>query len=131
VILDVAGDQASKLAAARQKDADLARKEAELTAGGALPPSKRDARGEVFTLGGDAFGSGKATLTASAKSSLQALGAYIAAAPTGRDPHRGAYRRAGRSRREPAALAAPGHRGSRCAGGRGRSAIANAGHRDG
>ena len=84
VILDVAGDQAARLTAARQREADLARQEAELTAGGALPPSKRDGRGEVFTLAGDAFGPGQASLTANAKASVAALGAYIAAAPTGR-----------------------------------------------
>lgn len=79
VILDVASDQAAKLASAREREAALARQEAELTAGGSLPPSKRDARGEVFTLGGDAFASGKATLTSSAKASLAALAAYLQA----------------------------------------------------
>ena len=54
----VAGAQAAKLSAAREREAKLAREEAELLAGGKLPPSKRDARGEVFTLGGDAFASG-------------------------------------------------------------------------
>jgi len=84
VILDVAGDQAARLAAAREKDAALARKEAELSAGGTLPPSRRDARGEVFTLGGDAFASGQATLTAPAAASLRALAAYLQAGPAPR-----------------------------------------------
>ena len=84
VILDVTGDQASKLAAAREKEAALARQEAELTAGASLPPSKRDARGEVFTLPGDAFASGGATLTGSAKTSLKALAAYLKAGPVPR-----------------------------------------------
>jgi outer membrane protein OmpA-like peptidoglycan-associated protein len=85
IVLDVAGDQAAKLAAAKARDAELARKVAELTgAVGDLPASKRTAAGEVFTLGGDAFASGKASLTSSATGSLQALAAYIAAAPTGR-----------------------------------------------
>ena len=81
VILDVAGDQAAKLAAAREKEAALARQEAALMAGGALPASKRDARGEVFTLDGDAFAPGQATLTASAAASVQALAAYLQAGP--------------------------------------------------
>jgi outer membrane protein OmpA-like peptidoglycan-associated protein len=81
VILDVAGDQAARLSAAREKEAALARKEAELSAGGSLPPSRRDARGEVFTLAGDAFTSGRATLTSSAAASLRVLGAYLQAGP--------------------------------------------------
>ena len=82
VILDVAGDQAAKLAAAREKEAALARQEAELTAGGKLPPSRRDRRGEVFTLGGDAFAPGRATLTATAAASLRGLAAYLQAGPS-------------------------------------------------
>ena len=84
IIMDVAGDQAAKLAAARQKEAALARQEAELTSGGALPPATRDARGEVFTLGGDAFGAGSATLTSGAAASLRALAGYLQAAPSAR-----------------------------------------------
>jgi outer membrane protein OmpA-like peptidoglycan-associated protein len=81
VILDVAGDQAARLTAAREKEAALARKEAELTAGGSLPPSRRDARGEIFTLSGDAFASGRATLTSSASAGLRALAAFLQAGP--------------------------------------------------
>jgi outer membrane protein OmpA-like peptidoglycan-associated protein len=81
VILDVAGDQAARLSAAREKEAALARKEAELSAGGSLPPSRRDARGDVFTLAGDAFASGRATLTSSASASLRVLGASLQAGP--------------------------------------------------
>ena len=81
VILDVAGDQAAKLTAAREKEAALARQEAALMAGGTLPASRRDARGEVFTLAGDAFASGQATLTSSAAASVQALAAYLQAGP--------------------------------------------------
>ena len=81
VILDVAGDQTARLAAAREKEAALARQEAALLAGGTLPASKRDARGEVFTLAGDAFASGQATLTGSAGASVQALAAYLQAGP--------------------------------------------------
>ena len=81
VIQEVAGDQAAKLAAAREKEAALAREEAELMAGGKLPPSRRDAGGEVFTLSGDAFPSGKATLTPAAAASVKALAAYLQAGP--------------------------------------------------
>lgn len=81
VILDVAGDQAAKLAAAREKEAALARREAELSAGGSLPPARRDARGEVFTLAGEAFASGRATLTSAASASVRALAAYLRAGP--------------------------------------------------
>ena len=84
VILDVAGDEAAKLAAAREKEAALARQEAELVAGGAVPPSKRDSRGEVFMLAGDAFASGQATLTPAAAASVQALAAYLQAGPVPR-----------------------------------------------
>ena len=71
------------MAAARAKEAALARQEAELVAGGTLPPSRRDARGEVFTLAGDAFASGQAQLTAGAAASIKALGLYLAAVPGG------------------------------------------------
>ncbi|WP_442512462.1 OmpA family protein, partial [Novilysobacter longmucuonensis] len=52
-------------------------------AGGTLPPSTRESRGEVFTLGGDAFGSGQATLTGAAADSVKTLAAYLQAAPDG------------------------------------------------
>jgi len=77
----VAGAQAAKLNAAREREAKLAREEAELMAGGKLPPAKRDARGEVFTLNGDAFVSGKATLIPSAAASVRTLAAYLKAGP--------------------------------------------------
>jgi len=77
VISNVAGDQQAKLAAARQKDAALARQEAELTSGAKLPPVKIDSRGEVYTLGGTAFASGRATLSADAAASLRGLAAYL------------------------------------------------------
>jgi outer membrane protein OmpA-like peptidoglycan-associated protein len=76
-------DQGAKVAAAREKEAALARQEAELVAGAKLPPSRRDARGEVFTLAGDAFASGQAQLTAGATASIKALGIYLAAVPGG------------------------------------------------
>ena len=75
--------QQDKLDAAREKEAALARKEAELVAGAKLPPLRRDARGEVFTLAGDAFASGQARLTGPASASIKALGIYLAALPGG------------------------------------------------
>lgn len=72
-------DQSAKVAAAREKEAALARQEAELVAGAKLPPSRRDARGEVFTLAGDAFASGQAQLTRGAAGSIRALGTYLSA----------------------------------------------------
>ena len=75
--------QQDKLDAAREKEAALARKEAELVAGAKLPPLRRDARGEVFTLAGDAFASGQARLTGPAAASIKALGIYLAALPGG------------------------------------------------
>lgn len=78
----VAGDQTARLSAARDKEAALARQEAELIAGGTLPPSRRDARGEVFSLAGDAFASGQASLTSAAASSVKALATYLQAGPS-------------------------------------------------
>lgn len=77
----VAGAQTVKLGAAREREAALARQEAELIAGGKLPPSRRDARGEVFSLAGDAFASGQAALTGTAAASVKALAAYLQAGP--------------------------------------------------
>lgn len=73
--------QARKLAAARAREAELARQEAELAAAIAAdditdaspPPLSREGGREVYTLGGDAFGSGSASLTAPAQASLRAL----------------------------------------------------------
>lgn len=81
VLDDVAGSQAARLNAAREKQAALAREEAELVAGAKLPASKRDSRGEVFILAGDAFASGQSTLTGGASASLRALAAYVKATP--------------------------------------------------
>ncbi len=76
-------DQDARVAAARAKEAALARQEAELVAGAALPPSRKQADGEVFTLAGDAFGSGQAQLTADAAASVRALGLYLKAIGAG------------------------------------------------
>ncbi len=79
-VLDTAQvNQDVRVAAAREKEAALARQEAELVAGATLPPSRREARGNVFTLAGDAFASGQALLTAGAAASVRALGTYLAA----------------------------------------------------
>ena len=75
--------QAAKLRAAREREAKLAREEAELMAGGKLPPSRWDNRGEVFTLSGDAFTAGKASLTDRGASSLRTLAAYLQAGSGG------------------------------------------------
>ncbi|MEL6098687.1 hypothetical protein AAGG42_22645, partial [Stenotrophomonas maltophilia] len=50
----------------------LAREVAELVYWQKLPGSKLDARGEVFTLGGDAFGAGAASLSGGAKTQAKA-----------------------------------------------------------
>ena len=74
--------QARKLAEARGREAELARKEAELAAAvvaggdpvvGALPPMRRNGARTIYTLDGSSFGSGRATLTPAAKASLQRL----------------------------------------------------------
>ena len=84
-VLDTAQiDQGARVAAAREKEAALARKEAELVAGARLPPSRKGEQGgEVFTLAGDAFGSGQAQLTVRAAASVQALGIYLKALGAG------------------------------------------------
>ncbi|MEO6155410.1 MAG: OmpA family protein, partial [Thermomonas sp.] len=83
-VLDTAQiDQRARVAAAREKEAGLARQEAELVAGAKLPPSRQGEQGEVFTLAGDAFASGQAQLTASASASVRALGVYLKAINAG------------------------------------------------
>jgi outer membrane protein OmpA-like peptidoglycan-associated protein len=82
-IAGVSDVQAAKLKAAREREAKLAREEAELMAGGKLPPSRWDNRGEVFTLGSDAFATGKATLTERGSASVRTLAAYLQAGSAG------------------------------------------------
>ena len=77
----IEGAQEAKLEAARGREAALARKEAELVAGAPLPVSKMEARGEVFTLAGDAFASGSSTLTTTASRTVAGLAAYVDAQP--------------------------------------------------
>jgi len=80
----VAGQQANRLSAARQRELKLAREEAELVSGAKLPASKFESRGEVFTLGADAFAAGSAKLSAAGTSSASALAAYLQANPKAR-----------------------------------------------
>lgn len=77
----VTDTQTAKLQAARDKQAALAREEAELVAGAKLPPSRREGDREVFTLAGDAFGSGQAALTKAAAGQVRAMAAYLDAMP--------------------------------------------------
>lgn len=88
VALEAAGAetaQAHKLAQARAREAELARKEAELAAAvaadeipDAAPPPVRSVGGKpVYTLAGNAFGSGSANLTAQAQASLRALASQL------------------------------------------------------
>jgi len=78
--------QARKLADARAREVELARKEAELASalasenvsdGDALPPMVRRGASTVYTLAGNSFASGSATLTASALSSVSKLAAIL------------------------------------------------------
>lgn len=77
--------QARKLAAAREREAELARREAELAAEIAAdeivdavpPPRRRDGARDIYTLDGSAFASGSATLTAPAQASLRELAAVL------------------------------------------------------
>ena len=81
MLTSVAGQQTAKLSAARQKEARLARQEAELMSGAKLPASKFETRGEVFTLGAAAFNPGQATLSVAGASHVTALAAYLQANP--------------------------------------------------
>lgn len=84
--------QARKLADARGREAELARKEAELAAAvgsdaapiGALPPMRRSGSRSIYTLDGSSFASGSPTLTPGARASLQRLAKAL--------PARGAVR---------------------------------------
>ena len=77
--------QVRKLAEARAREAALARKEAELAAAVAAdditdavpPPARREGGRTIYTLAGNAFGSGSANLTAPAQASLRALAGQL------------------------------------------------------
>ena len=80
----VAGKQAARVSAAQQNAAKLAREEAELVSGHALPASRFNNRGEVFTLTGDAFAAGQATLSSAAGNQARALAEYLNIGKKGR-----------------------------------------------
>ena len=80
----VAGKQAARVSAAQQNAAKLAREEAELVSGQKLPNSAFDGRGEVFTLTGDAFAAGQASLSAGARNQAKALAEYLNIGKKGR-----------------------------------------------
>lgn len=80
----VTGKQTAQLSAARRKEAQLARQEAELVSGASLAPSAFDARGEVFAIPGSAYASGKSALTADGKAGAGALAAYLQIGKRGR-----------------------------------------------
>jgi outer membrane protein OmpA-like peptidoglycan-associated protein len=80
----VASKQTAKLSAGQQKAAQLAREEAELTSGAKLPPSKFDARGEVFAVPVSAFDGGKASLSSDGGSQVKALADYLQIGKKGR-----------------------------------------------
>lgn len=83
-LTSVAGRQQQRLSAAQQNAAKLAREEAELVSGHKLPASKFDGRGEVFTLTGDAFAAGQASLSAGAANQAKALAEYLNIGKKGR-----------------------------------------------
>ena len=78
-LTSVAGKQTAKLNAAQQKALQLA----ELVAGAKLPSSKVDGRGEVFSLGSDAFG-GKTALAGAGSGQAKALAEYLQIGKKGR-----------------------------------------------
>jgi outer membrane protein OmpA-like peptidoglycan-associated protein len=84
MLSSVAGQQTAKLSAARQKEAQLARQEAELMSGAKLPASKFEERGEVFTLASAAFNAGQAKLSSAGSANVSALAAYLQANPKAR-----------------------------------------------
>lgn len=77
--------QARKLAQARAREAELARKEAELAAAvvagdltdAPAPPSRREGGRTIYTLAGNAFASGSANLTGAAQASLRTLAGQL------------------------------------------------------
>ena len=82
-------DQARALAEAQAREADLARREAELAGAAAESlrlqlqsmTARRDARGEVMTLSGDAFAPGQAGLLPEARANLQRVVDFVQASP--------------------------------------------------
>jgi outer membrane protein OmpA-like peptidoglycan-associated protein len=83
-LTSVEGKQTARLSQAQQNAAKLAREEAELVSGHKLPASKFDGRGEIYTLAGDAFGSGNARLSSAAGNQIKALAEYLSIGKKGR-----------------------------------------------
>lgn len=81
-------DQARRLAQAQATEASLARREADLAIAAAeslrsqlqTMTSRREARGEVMTLSGDAFGSGQANLLPEARANLDRVIEFLSRA---------------------------------------------------
>lgn len=80
----VTGKQTAQLSAARRKEAELARQEAELVSGAKLPASTFESRGEVFALPASAYSPGKAALSADGKAGAGALATYLQIGKRGR-----------------------------------------------
>lgn len=78
------GEVTDRLSATRQKEAELARQEAELVSGSKLPPSRINDRGEVFTLAAAVFEKGRARLSSTGAGQVSALAAYLQATPKAR-----------------------------------------------
>ena len=71
------GRQASTLSAARRKEAELARQEAELVSGKKLPAARFEGNGEVYTLPGSTFAAGKSSLNSGGRDAVAALAEYL------------------------------------------------------
>ncbi|GAB3509081.1 OmpA family protein [Pseudoxanthomonas daejeonensis] len=80
----VTGKQTAQLSAARRKEAELARQEAELVSGTKLPPSAFESRGEVFALPASAYAPGKGALSTDGKAGAGALATYLQIGKRGR-----------------------------------------------
>ncbi|MDR1076713.1 MAG: hypothetical protein LBL59_10650 [Xanthomonadaceae bacterium] len=76
-LTNVAGRQTAQLSAARRKEAELSRQEAELVTGATLPASRFSGNNEVFTVDGNAYVDGTAGLSPSGQGNAQALAAYL------------------------------------------------------
>ncbi|AKC87212.1 hypothetical protein [Pseudoxanthomonas suwonensis] len=76
------GRQTAQLSAARRKEAQLARQEAELVSSARLPPSTFESRGEVFAVPAGAYSRG--ALSADGKAAASALAAYLQIGKRGR-----------------------------------------------
>jgi hypothetical protein len=71
------GRQTATLSAARRKEAELARQEAELVSGKKLPTARFEGNGEVYTLPGNAFAAGRSSFNAGGRDAVEALAEYL------------------------------------------------------